>query len=63
LFLLETMVNEKNLLRIVPNLGFDHFDYVLPSSHSGGIVVLWCNNSIHASVLLKTATRDTHVNL
>ena len=47
------MVNEKNLLRIVPNLGFDHFDYVLPSSHSGGIVVLWCNNSIHVSVLLK----------
>ena len=53
LFLLETMVNEKNLLCIVPILGFDHFDYVLPSSHSGGIVVLWCNNSMHVSVLLK----------
>jgi len=29
------------------------FDYVLPSDHSGGISVLWCNKSIHASVLLK----------
>jgi len=28
LFLLETMVNETNLLRILPTLGFDHFDYV-----------------------------------
>jgi len=53
LFLLETLVNEKNLLRILPNLGFDFFDYVLPSSHSGGITVLWCNKSIHASVILK----------
>ena len=53
LFLLETLVNEKNLLRILPTLGFDFFDYVLPSDHSGGISVLWCNKSIHASVLLK----------
>ena len=28
LFLLETMVNEMNLLRILPTLGFDRFDYV-----------------------------------
>jgi len=47
------MVNEKNLLRILPTLGFDHFDYVLPSSHLGGIAVLWCNNTIHTSVLYK----------
>jgi len=52
LFLLETMVNETNLLRIMPTLGFDHFDYVLPS-HSGGIVVLWRDNSVHVSVLLQ----------
>ena len=37
LFLLETMVNEINLLRILSNLGFRHFDYVLPHNHSGGI--------------------------
>ena len=52
-FLLETMVNEQNLLRIVPSLGFDHFDYVLPTSHSGGIVVLWNNENVHISVLHK----------
>ena len=39
LFLLETTVNEQNLLRILPTLGFDHFDYVLPTSHSVGITV------------------------
>jgi len=53
IFLLETMVNETNLLRILPSLGFDDFDYVLPNNHSGGIVVLWNNGAIHASTLAK----------
>ena len=28
--LLETMVNEKNLLQILPQMGLEHYDYVLP---------------------------------
>jgi len=47
------MVNEQNLLRILPTLGFDHFDYVLPTDHSGGTAVLWNDNTIHASVISK----------
>jgi len=52
-FLLETMVNEMNLLCILPQLGFCHFDYVLPCNHSGGIAVLWNSGDILASVLSK----------
>ena len=47
------MVNEKNTLRILPTLGYDHFDYVLPSNHSRGLAALWNNGVIHASVLYK----------
>jgi len=32
---------------------FDHFDYVEPVNHSGGLVVLWDNGIIHTSVLSK----------
>jgi len=53
IFLLETMFNEKNLLKIVPQMGFDYYDYMLPLNHSGGITVLWNNGNIHASTLLK----------
>ena len=53
LFLIETLVNESNLLRILPNLGFAHFDYILPLNHSGGIAVLWNSDNILASVLSK----------
>ena len=53
MFLLETMVHEKNTLNILPILGFDLFDYILRMNHSGGIVVLWNNGIIHASVLFK----------
>jgi len=47
------MVNEKNILKILPQMGCDHNDYVLPHNHSGGIAVLWNNDNIHASILLK----------
>ena len=40
IFLLETMVNENNILKILPQMGFEHFDCVLPTNHSGGITVL-----------------------
>jgi len=53
LVLLETMVNESNRRRIHPPMGFEHFDFVSPINHFGGIVVLCNNNNIHASVLLK----------
>ena len=60
LFLLETMVNEENIGRLLPTLGYDHYDYVLPVNHSGGIAVLWNNGPIHASVLFKE-TRAIHL--
>ena len=53
MFLLETLVNEKNILAILPKMGFQHFDYVDPVKHSGGFAVLWDNGQIHASVLKK----------
>jgi len=40
LFLLKTMVNESNVRRILPLMGFDHSDFVSPVNHSGGIAVL-----------------------
>jgi len=53
MFLLETLVNKKNILDILPKLGFEHFDYVEPVNHSDGLAVLWDNGVIHASVLKK----------
>ena len=53
MFLLETLVNKKNILDILPKMGFEHFYYVEPINHSGGLVVLWDNGIIHASVLNK----------
>ena len=52
-FLLETLVNKKNILDILPKMGFEHFDYVEPVNHSGGLVDLWDNGIIHALVLKK----------
>jgi len=34
-------------------MGFDNFEYVAPTNHLGGFVVLWNNGKIHASPLLK----------
>ena len=53
IFLLQMVIKEKNLLKILPHMGFDHYDFVLPINHSGGITVLWNNGNIHASPLLK----------
>jgi len=52
-FLLETMVNEQNSLRILPRLGFEFYDFVIPNNHSGGLAVLWHNTNIRASILRK----------
>jgi len=52
-FLLETMVNEKKIRHIIPRIGFEHFDFIEPSNHSGGLAVLWNNANIHASILWK----------
>ena len=53
IFLFETMANEKNILKILPQMGFDHYDYVLLHNHSRGIIVLRNNGNIHAPILLK----------
>jgi len=36
IFLLETLVNKKHILQILPKMGFEHFDYIEPVNHSGG---------------------------
>ena len=52
-FLLETMASEETTQKILPLLGFDHYDHTLPVNHSGGIWVLWNKMNIMANVLLK----------
>jgi len=47
------MVNKKNIVDILPKMGFEHFDYVEPVNHSGGLAVLWNNETICASILRK----------
>ena len=47
-FLLQTMVNDENILKIFPQMGFEHFEFIAPTNHSAGIVVLWNNGKIHA---------------
>jgi len=59
-FLLETMINESNIQRILPLMGFEHFDFISPINHFGGVTVLWNNEDIHASVLFKE-TRTIHM--
>ena len=39
-FLIETMTLEETAKLILSQLGFDHYDYTLPVSRSGGIWVL-----------------------
>ena len=53
LFLLETMTSDRTAKQLLPQFGFEYFDYSLPVNHSGGIWVLWNNQNILASVLLK----------
>ena len=53
IFILETMVNENNIRKILPQLGFNHYDFVPWVNHLGAIAVLWNNGVVHASVLLK----------
>ena len=53
MFILETLDSSTNIRLILPKTRFKHFDYVDPVNHSGGIVVLWNNDSIHASILRK----------
>jgi len=53
IFLLETLVNDTNICRILPQMGFEHYDFVSPVNHFGGIAVLWKIGNIHVSILLK----------
>jgi len=54
-FLIETMSSDITAKQMLPQFGFDYFDYSLPVNHSGGIWVLWNNKNILANVLLKEA--------
>ena len=37
IFLLETMASAETAHRLLPQLGFDNYDFTLPVNHSGGI--------------------------
>ena len=52
-FLLETLVNNYNIKKLLPHIGFDHYDFVPPLNHSSDIAILWNNDAIHAPILLK----------
>ena len=47
------MASDGTAKLILPQLGFDHYDYTLPVNHSGGTWVLWNKRNILANVLLK----------
>jgi len=53
MFILETMANKKNMMSILPKVGFEHFDYVEPVNHFGGLAVLCNNGTMYASILRK----------
>ena len=59
-FLLETIINEQNILQILARIGFEFFDFVIPSNHSGGLAVLWHITNVHATILRKDE-RATHM--
>ena len=40
IFLLETLVNESNIGKILPQLGFNHYDFASAVNPSRGIAVL-----------------------
>ena len=60
MFLIETMINDVNVQKILPTFCFDQFDYVPPINHSGGIAVMWNNDNVHVSVLSKDS-RSIHL--
>jgi len=60
IYILETMVSEEHITKIIPKIRFDHFDYVPLINHSGEIAALWNNGKIHAFVLRKEP-RAIHV--
>ena len=59
IFLLETLVNKEHILQILSKMGFEHFDYIEPVNHYGGLAVLWNNDLIYASVIRKEKEQFT----
>jgi len=52
-FLIETMVSDVNIQKLLLLLGFDPFDYLFTINHSGGLAVMWNNDNVHVSILSK----------
>ena len=52
-FLIETMASESTTKQLLPQLGFDFYDYILPINHAGGIWVMWNTKNMMANVLFK----------
>jgi len=53
--MLEMLVTDSLLQRILPKFGFDYYDFVPPVNHAGGIAVLWNSGNIHVLVLSKSS--------
>ena len=54
------MLNDANNQKFLPQLGFDHFDYVTSVNLSGELAVLSNNDNVYMSVLTKNS-RATHL--
>jgi len=54
LFILKTLVTCSHLLRILPKLGFEYYEFVSTVNHDGGVAVLWNSGNIHALILSKS---------
>ena len=52
-FLQKTMVHENTTKFLILSFGFNHYNYVNPINHVGGMWVLWNDNNILANVILK----------
>ena len=53
IFVLETMVNKNNVEYMLSLVGFDHFNYVVPTNHSKRLAVVWNSSNISALILRK----------
>jgi len=51
LVLFETMVNECNVARIVPSLGYQYNDTTPPKNHAGGIWLLWNTENVEVNII------------
>jgi len=47
------MLSDTSSQKILPQFGFDHFEFISRVNHSGGLAVLWNTDNIYVSILSK----------